>query len=255
MVEAVAIVLAVAAVYATSVSGPFILDDYAAIVNNPSIRQLWNLPRLLVPPPELPVSGRPMANVSFALTYAMNGLQPWAYHLWNIGLHACCALVLLGIVRRTMETPVDPHAPRWPRGAAFAAALVWAVHPLNSDAVDYLTQRTELLVGLFFLLTLYCSVRALAAARPQRWETLAVIACALGMGSKESMVSAPLIVVLYDRMFLFESFSGDHERGARTPAWRPRGWSSRPASGPALARGRPDSRPASRRAPISRIRR
>jgi tetratricopeptide (TPR) repeat protein len=61
-------------------------------------------------------------------------------------------------------------------------------------------------MGVFFLLTLYSSIRASAAQRPARWEWTAVIACALGMATKEVMVVAPLIVLLYDRAFVFPSF-------------------------------------------------
>ena len=96
------------------------------------------------------------------------------------------------------------------------AALLWMVHPLQSEAVNYVTQRSESLMALFFLLTLYCAIRAqrrrpsgrTAGAPPARrgcWQVLSVAACACGMASKEPMVVAPLIVVLYDRTFEFDS--------------------------------------------------
>ena len=79
------------------------------------------------------------------------------------------------------------------------------VHPLQTEAVDYLTQRTELMMGLCYLLTLYGAIRAARAAAPERWQAAAIIACLLGMGCKESMVTAPVMVVLYDRVFVFDS--------------------------------------------------
>jgi tetratricopeptide (TPR) repeat protein len=81
------------------------------------------------------------------------------------------------------------------------------LHPLQSDAVDYITQRTESLMALFFLLTLYCAVRARRAGARDAvtWQAASVLACALGMASKESMVTAPVIVLLYDRAFEFDS--------------------------------------------------
>jgi Flp pilus assembly protein TadD len=196
------IVAAVVIAYANSLNGPFILDDYAAIVGNTSIHDLWN-PAVLTPAPELPVSGRPVANVSFAVSYAIGGLSETGYHAANIAIHLACALLLFGLLHRTLNA------------VALVAALIWAIHPLNTEAVDYMTQRTELLLGLFYLLTMYAGVRALSTPRRLLWQSIAVASCALGMGSKESMVTAPLMAVLYDRSFAYGSF-----RQAFAKRWR-----------------------------------
>jgi 4-amino-4-deoxy-L-arabinose transferase-like glycosyltransferase len=79
------------------------------------------------------------------------------------------------------------------------------VHPLTSEVVDYLSQRTESMMALCYLLTLYASLRAIDARRPWRWLLTAVAACAAGMACKESMVTAPLMVIIFDRVFLFET--------------------------------------------------
>ena len=69
------------------------------------------------------------------------------------------------------------------------------VHPLlRPESVDYLTQRTELMMGLFYLLTLYCAIRGAAARRAGPMASAAIVCCLLGMGSKESMVTAPVMV-------------------------------------------------------------
>jgi protein O-mannosyl-transferase len=77
--------------------------------------------------------------------------------------------------------------------------LIWVVHPLLTDAITYVAQRTEVLMGLFFFLTLYCSIRAWNA--PRLWTAAAIASCALGMGSKQTMVAAPFIVGLWDWIF------------------------------------------------------
>jgi hypothetical protein len=97
------------------------------------------------------------------------------------------ALVLFAIVRRARSP-----------GVAAVATLLWMAHPLNSEAVNYVSQRTESLMALFFLLTFYCAMRD--------WRPWAIAACALGMACKESMATAPLIVMLYDRIFVFDSW-------------------------------------------------
>jgi tetratricopeptide (TPR) repeat protein len=77
-------------------------------------------------------------------------------------------------------------------------ALLWTVHPLQTECVNYVTQRSESLMALFYLLTLYCAIRAEAGRRALAWQAASVVACALGMAAKESMVTAPLMVALYD---------------------------------------------------------
>ena len=78
--------------------------------------------------------------------------------------------------------------------------------PLQTESVTYIIQRTEALVGLFYLLTLYCVIRGATSRRSMSWYAAAVAACLLGMATKEVMATAPVIVLLYDRTFLAGSF-------------------------------------------------
>ncbi len=95
---------------------------------------------------------------------------------------------------------------------ATVAASLWVIHPLASEPVVYTLQRTELLASLFYLLTLWCAIRSWATPRAGIWAAAAVAACALGMGSKEIMVSAPILVLLYDRTFVSDSFAAAFKR-------------------------------------------
>jgi len=197
--RAAILIAAGALAYANSLSSPFIFDDEATVVENAGIRSLSPTVALF-PHREAPTAGRPVVNVSFAINYALDGLDPVGYRIANIVIHLACGLLLLGIVRRTLELPTIPT---WLRerslDLACASALLWLVHPLNSEAVDYITQRTESMMALCYLATLYCAIRG--------WITAAIACCAIGMASKESMVTAPLIVVLYDRVFRYDSLA------------------------------------------------
>ena len=208
--RAALIVVAGAVIYANALSGPFVLDDQDTIVMNEQIRQLWPPSVVLFPALELPVAGRPVVNVSFAVNYALGGLDVRGYHLVNIAIHIACALLLFGIVGRTLNLPSlrERFGPR-STDLAFAVALIWLVHPLLTDAVDYITQRTELMLGFFYLLTLYAGIRGHLESK---WRVVAVIACVLGMASKESMVTAPLMIVAYDRIFVFTSWKETWQR-------------------------------------------
>jgi Flp pilus assembly protein TadD len=205
--RAAVIALAVALTYANSLHGPFVIDDQAAIVQNEQIRQLSRLGDVLLPNTESPVAGRPLVNLSFALNYAAGGLDVRGYHAVNVAVHLACALLAFGLIRRTLELPrLRRHFDGSSINLAFAAALLWAVHPLNSEVVDYLTQRSESMMAALYLSTLYAASRALTEPRKRAWQSLAVVSCALGMLCKESMATAPAMVALYDRVFAFDSW-------------------------------------------------
>jgi tetratricopeptide (TPR) repeat protein len=222
------IVLAAFAAYRHSFQGAYVLDDPYSIAENPTIRHLANLRTVFSPPPGLSVSGRPMLNLSFALNYAISGTRVWSYHALNLLIHISAGLTLFGIVRRTLEkagtggppvralptTPTartDGPATR-PYLPAFAVALLWTLHPLQTESVTYIVQRAESLMGLCYLLTLYCFIRGAEdekAAPPASvpWLGLSWLACLGGMATKEVMVSAPVLVFLYDRTFLSRTFA------------------------------------------------
>jgi tetratricopeptide (TPR) repeat protein len=216
------IALAVAMAWANSLSAPFVLDDEESIVTNTSLRAR-DIGSWLMPPAERgeTVSGRPLLNLSFALNCAAGGLNVRGYHLVNLGIHCLAGLLLFGLLRRTplLLGPVSQepgptrsdvfHRARW---LALVVVLLWVLHPLQTAAVTYISQRAEVLGGFFYLLTLYAFVRASrsnlhsAGYRRRLWEAVAVGACMLGIATKETVVTAPLMVWLYDRMFLAGSF-------------------------------------------------
>jgi tetratricopeptide (TPR) repeat protein len=216
--------LGIAAVYGPALGVPFIFDDVTSIVENKSIKTLWPpigtkiQPGPLNPPVDTPGSGRPAVNLSFAVNYALSGLSVHSFHAGNLLIHFLTAMVLWAITRRALRLPYFRDRFRAASGwLALAAASVWSLHPLQTEAVIYATQRTELMLALFYLLALYCSMRywasmEIAAANLRRrargiWLLLAVVSCACGMASKEVMVSAPVVVLLFERTFVAGSLA------------------------------------------------
>jgi tetratricopeptide (TPR) repeat protein len=194
------------AAYGRTFSVPLVFDDIPSIADNPSIRH-WGT--AIWPPIDTVACGRPILNLSFALNWAIGGASVWSYHVANLAIHVLAGLTLLGILRRTLLPRRIPKA----NLIAFSAALLWTLHPLHTGAVTYISQRAESLMGLFYLLTVYCFIRcAQACSGPPHgtgrnsWAALSVLACLLGMATKEVMASAPLIVLLYDRTFLAGTF-------------------------------------------------
>ena len=217
--------------YRGSLNAPFVFDDQLAIVENQTIRDLRSVGEVLnaATPSGAGVRGRPLINLSMALNYAAGGMDVRGYHWFNLAVHVLAGLVLFGLVRRTLDSD---RCRAWLGGEissserplvgagkaraggldgtafllAFVVTLLWLLHPLQSETVICTAQRTESLMGLFYLLTLYLVVRGSASTRAGGWFGAAVAACLAGMACKEVMVSAPLIVLLYDRTFLCGSF-------------------------------------------------
>jgi protein O-mannosyl-transferase len=191
--------------YHNSFRDGFVFDDYRHLVGNPHIRQLgrpWDV---------IAHTSRPVVEVTLALNYALGGLEPWGYHVVNVCIHILAALTLYGVVRRTLSrqecwsTGVMERSARFGKSADWLAgviSLIWLVHPLQTESVTYVIQRAESLMGLFYLLTLYCLIRSTGASRGGWWQAGAVASCALGMASKPVMVTAPVVALLYDRAFL-----------------------------------------------------
>ena len=145
--------------YVNSFGMPFVFDGITMVQENQALRQLW-------PPwPVLSYSMRPVSFFTFALNYAVGGTAVWGYHVVNLAIHVAAAAVLYATVRRTLSATwlsrrYGPSA----RPIALVAALVWLVHPLQTQSVTYVYQRMESLMGLFFLLTLYCFAHAQGAS-------------------------------------------------------------------------------------------
>jgi tetratricopeptide (TPR) repeat protein len=188
------------AIYANSLSAPFIFDDLSWISHR-RVGDLWPLTSSLD-------VGRPVLLSSLALNYAIGGMDPAGFHVFNLVVHLLAALTLYGIARRTFRSSVlSERYSDSADGLAFAVAWIWLAHPLATQAVTYVVQRAESMMALFYLLTLYCVIRSDESNRSAVWSVVAVVFCAIGMQTKEVMVGAPIIVLLYDRTFLAGSFA------------------------------------------------
>lgn len=192
--------VATVVVYLNSFDGVFVLDDQRYIADNPSVHQLW---------PVLPLLARrrPVVDISLAANYTLSELDLTSYHALNLLIHVLAGLTLYGIVRRTLL--LDQFRERFAPIAgrvAFVVALIWAIHPLQTQAVTYLIQRAESMMGLFYLLMIYCVLRGANSTRGWPWFLAAFMACGLGMGSKPVMITAPVVAMLFDRTFIGQSF-------------------------------------------------
>lgn len=217
LVLATGIVIAGVAAYANTLGAPFVFDDHGSLFGNPTLRSLWPPWETVNVAAGSTPSGRPVFAYSLALNYAMGGFATPGYRIANIAIHVLAGLALFGVVRRTLLTErlEDRFGERADILAAICAAL-FVLHPVQTSAVTYMIQRAESLAGLFYLTTLYCVIRSATDERGStRFTIIALATCALGMGSKEVMVTAPFVIAAYDRIFLSASWRAVfNERGA-----------------------------------------
>jgi Flp pilus assembly protein TadD len=178
------LLLASGIVYARTFGVPFVFDDVPAIVQNLRIRG-WSS--------ELFASDRPLVELSLAFNYWLGGLHVAGYHVFNLVVHVLCAWLLFDVARRTFR--LTGVLPGRENDAGFFAALLFAVHPLQTESVTYVISRSELLMALCYLATL--DLVLLAETRPRQRAVLwiaAIATCAFGMAAKPIMVTAPLAV-------------------------------------------------------------
>ena len=103
----------------------------------------------------------PLTWLSFGLNYALGGMNPWGYHLGNILLHAISALLFWLIARRLLRAAWGKSAAAGATdGGAVFSALLFAAHPLRVESVAWITERRDVLSGVFFLLSVWAYLRA-----------------------------------------------------------------------------------------------
>ena len=206
---AAVIAAVVIATHWPSLDGEFLFDDVGEIAENRSIRSLWPPWRPMFEGGSLP--HRPIPSYTFAVNYALHGLDPRGYHAINIAIHLVNGWLVWWVVhwigRRTGPRPCRAGSAAGD-GIALAAAALWLVHPLTTQAVDYVYQRMELLGATAILATVAAFLRSVDARQPAAWRAAAVVACGLGMLCKETVVAAPLIVLLIDWLVVRH----DHDR-------------------------------------------
>jgi len=198
--------------YSNGLTGEFVgIDTKRHVRDNEDVHSLWPLWRAMslhlvgeeAAKSESTLVRRPILSLSLALNHVLLGPGALGFQAVNIAIHIAAALVLFGVVRRSLD--LRGVAPPRADALAFVVASLWVAHPLNTSSVMHVVQRAESMMGLFALLTVYGTVRAARASSPRDargWKTLAVVACALGMGTKEIMIVVPPLIWIYRSILL-----------------------------------------------------
>lgn len=202
------------AAYSGSLSGPFQFDDQGNIADNPFIRDPGAILRALTPEEEAlgyrelryeMLYRRVLGLQSFALNYRLHGLEPWGYHATNLAIHIAASLAFYFLLTALLRTPLlvrsalAAHGPK----VAFCAALLFATHPVQTQAVTYIVQRFASMGALWYLLTMALYVQAgLSTGRARTWFMAgAFVVATLGMLTKEFCFTLPVALVMLERLF------------------------------------------------------
>lgn len=177
------------AAYLNALDNPFVYDDHDTVIGNRSLADLSNIRFILLYTPF-----RPLVNASYAFDRWLWGYQSSGYHVTNLVLHLAVVILLYAWLRRLIDdlgTGLDP------RGTAFVGAACFAVHPLQTEAVGYVSGRSELLCALFFVAALLLARSAIRSGRTIE-TVLAICLGILAVASKETAVVLPLVFLSYD---------------------------------------------------------
>jgi len=197
------------AAYFNSLHCSFHFDDPTSILDNYAIRDISNLGAIWNYLPR-----RFILYLSLALNYHLNGLNVFGYHLFNLGIHLATAVLVWWFVLLTLETPavkkndITQHA----HLLALFAGLIFVSHPIQTQAVTYIVQRAASLATMFYLLSLCFYIKSRLPCQPPGltglsfnfYYTCALISCIAGMFTKETVITLPLMILLYEFTFLTE---------------------------------------------------
>jgi tetratricopeptide (TPR) repeat protein len=198
-----ALIVMVGVAYANAIDHPFLYDDLPLVLNNPDIRSLDNLPRMIgFSENGLELRSRWTRSVTHALEYAVAGPNPAIYHATNIVLHAAVVLLVFALVLSVARD----------RMLGFWSAAIVAVHPINTEVVAHVSGRRDLLAALFSLLTLWLLLAHVR--RGGLWRVaLAALTLFLGVSSKEFALLTP---AAFGLLHLYQRWRDSETRGERS---------------------------------------
>ncbi|MFO8048690.1 MAG: tetratricopeptide repeat protein, partial [Desulfosudaceae bacterium] len=192
--------------YADSLQAPFVFDDIKQIVENPHIRMKAITPGEVRETFKSHSANRPFAYLTFGLNYHVGEYRVLGYHLVNLLIHLATALLVFVVTRQTLRLlGTDRPAPVT---VPLLAALLWLVNPLHVQSITYLVQRMNALATFFYLLSLSCYIQARVLQQKGSGGipatilfTLCLAAAFLGLTSKETAATLPVIILAYEWYF------------------------------------------------------
>lgn len=196
-------------VYSNTFQSPFVLDDSHNITDNPHVHiNDLSFSALKEAAIQSPSYRRWVPNISFALNYYFQELNMWGYHLVNIIIHILCGFSIYILASWTLSNSTHIKQNRFTNEIALASALLWALHPVQTNAVTYIVQRMTSMETLFFILSMLCYVYGRKKQQTFAKRFLLFLMCLLfglmAILSKENAAMLPFMIIGYEIFFLQE---------------------------------------------------
>lgn len=198
-------------VYSNTFHASFHFDDTPSIVENYTIRNLNNVPGMLI-------NNRGIATATFAINYAIGGLNVVGYHIVNLAIHITNSILVYFLIFLTLARIESLRGNA--KKIAFYTALLFAAHPIQTQAVTYVVQRMETLASMFMLIGLLLLIKGAETSKTSARVLLygaVAVSYWLGFYSKEIAITLPAVLFLYDYCFL--SGGGNQKVTARLPLY------------------------------------
>ncbi len=223
------------AIYANTINAPFIYDDIRNITENEHIRMtelsIDQIAETLKSP-----APRPAANLSFALNYYFDQYNPAGYHIVNIVIHIITGILLFLFLKITLniagqlsdvENKISFFGRQYSSNPnilpAFLAALIWLVHPLNTQSVTFIVQRMNSMSAMFYMLSFLCYIKGrtlqqpfaglsdtsqTSMIKPGLWFAGCLVSGILALASKQNAAMLPFFIILFE-WFFFQDLKWD----------------------------------------------
>lgn len=188
-------------IYSNALLSDFQFDDYWTIVNNHAIRNLSN-PSMMWDY----FQTRIITGVTFAINYFFFKLNTFSYHIINVLIHVINAFLVFTLTKIICSSPRNDNFPESQNKylISLIAAFIFLVHPIQTSAVTYITQRFSLLSTFFYLSTVICYLKARLNSR-NVFYVLSLIATYLAMFTKELAFTIPITLILCEVYFIQRS--------------------------------------------------
>ncbi len=191
--------------YLNTFNGEFIFDDAVSIEDNPAIKDTayFKNPGLSGYLANAVNGGRPLTHFTFAVNYLTGGFDPFGYHVINFLVHLANIFLVYVFIHKTLNlasSSYKEHA-HW---ISFVAVIFFGLHPMQTGAVSYISQRAEILASFFYLLGLLFFIRGLSdnSLKSHMAYPAGIVCFLLGLGSKDIIITLPFVLAVYWFYFL-----------------------------------------------------
>ncbi len=201
------IILVATAAYYNSFTVPFVFDDGSNIVHNKGVHlsslrvEDGDIVRLKA---VIDKNGRAVSQISYALNYYFGRLEVFGYHLFNLIIHILCAWAVFLFTKMTLTLPsMKDRYGGWAKEIAAACAIIFVVHPINTQAVTYIVQRATSLAALFTLICMiyYAKGRLACGGRRFTYYVISFVCFLIAFSSKQNTVVVPILIFIYELYF------------------------------------------------------